>query len=323
MGVPPLVWIWVAAAVAVTAVLAFVAGMRYERGASRRALRRARKHLSRLVEVVFESLDSAHEACRSLQQFPHASLTPRQLEALRGQQRRLEETVGDILEEQKRRAESAAMRRLGVDPSLGDNGSSTAVVCDGGGGSIGAVPAEYTVSWQRDRTDDRSGLPDRICFDANLGAMLEAGSKAPGFGGLLLIKIDRFDQLRQRHGGREADGFLRKLAGAVLRSARDEDLLCRFADDTLALLMPSLSPETGRTLSHRIRQSVRNSHFRLNENGSEVLVTASFGYAASYPGDTAEHVLSRAGNALEKSQRRGRNQLHVHDGDTVVHCLAG
>ncbi len=49
-----------------------------------------------------------------------------------------------------------------------------------------------------------------------------------------------------------------------------------------------MAPLTGMKIAEKIRETVRNYHFRVDDNGPEVLVTASFGYANCGPGDSAD-----------------------------------
>ncbi len=79
----------------------------------------------------------------------------------------------------------------------------------------------------------------------------------------------------------------------------------------------------GTRLGQVVRDSVRNAHFRIDEIGPEVLLTASLGCTPCQPDEeNVELILNRAFAALSKSQRVGRNQLHIHDGATPVHCAA-
>lgn len=183
--------------------------------------------------------------------------------------------------------------------------------------------ADFEIDWQRQPEDSKSGIPNRAAFDDNLRALIAAGQNAGVDSGLLLIKVDKFDQLQTRYGNADAEAFLRKVVAVVCRAGRDEDLLCRYSTDMLALLMPQIDSKAGRVAAQKIRDSVRSSRFRLDADGPEVLITASFGYTVCDPDDNPDLVVNRAGNALAKSQRRGRNQLHLHDGSTLVHCLAG
>ena len=284
----------------VSAVVGFVSGIFYERAAARRALSRAGKHLSRLIEVVVQSLEAAQKACITLEKFPNLALSPKQLQRLESKQSSLLETVTRVVGSQQALVEAVAEQSASK-----------------------PKPAEFEIDWQRQPEDSKSGIPDRVAFDDNLRALLAAGQTANVDSGLLLIKVDKFDQLQSRYGTADAEAFLRKVVGVVCRAGRDEDLLCRYSTDMLALLMPQVDSAAGRVVAQKIRDSVRSCRFRLDATGPEVLITASFGYTVCDPADNPDLVVNRAGNALAKSQRRGRNQLHLHDGSTPVHCLAG
>ncbi len=176
--------------------------------------------------------------------------------------------------------------------------------------------------WQRSTLDTTTNLPDRAAFDVNLPLMLEAGSRAEQSSGLLLVRIDRMDQLKSRFGIAGADAFVKELAGMITKSTRAQDLSCRLSPDSFAVLIPSVDAESGRKLSQAVRNLVRVHNFRIYEGGPEVLVTASFGFTACPPHDSAESAIGRVGDALAQSMRKGRNQLHVYEGEAVVHCAA-
>jgi Amt family ammonium transporter len=140
---------------------------------------------------------------------------------------------------------------------------------------------------------------------------------------LLLIKVDKYPQLTSRFGEEAARKFVKTMASIVVRAQRDSDVICSYSSDTLAVLMPNVDEELGRRRAQVIRDSVCSYHFRLDESGPEVLVTASFGATCCLPHDNFDLTLNRAGNALARSQRKGRNQLHVHDGNVLSHCSVG
>jgi PleD family two-component response regulator len=108
----------------------------------------------------------------------------------------------------------------------------------------------------------------------------------------------------------------------VCRAARDDDLVCRCNSETLGIIFPGLDIDSGARLGRMIRDSIRNHHFHMGETGPEVIVTASLGCTPCRPDEDADLVLNRALDAVSKSQRLGRNQLHVHDGRGLVHCFA-
>ena len=123
-----------------------------------------------------------------------------------------------------------------------------------------------------------TGLPDRPMFDANLRLMLAEGAKTDLSSGLLLVTIDRREQLKSRFGIRGVDDFEKSIAAVIGRAIRKQDLVCRLTDDSYGILFPTVDIEGGRKLAQVVRNSVRLHTFRLNDIGPEVLVTASFGY---------------------------------------------
>lgn len=293
-------WVWAGITLFMTAVLGFAAGVCYARMSVKWAFRRAQTHLSNLYVMVLNTLETAQEACSLLEKFPNLLLTPEQTEQLDAKQTRLLDTVANIIVGQKELAQ----------PAVVDEGPKFQL-------------EDFTVEWTRSPEDFSAGVPDRTAFDASLCSLLELVSQTEVDSALLLIRVDKLDHLKVRFGTKGTDQFMRKMASVICLAIRDKDLVCRFSGDTFAVLMPGVQKENGVKLAQAIRDTVRNHHFRLEESGPEVLVTASFGHTPLHPEDNADLVLNRAGNALSKSQRRGRNQLHVFDGDILVHCIAG
>jgi two-component system, cell cycle response regulator len=292
------IWGGMAVALLLTAALGFVSGLLYARWSSQFALERAGRELTKLFQAVLRSLETAEQACGMLEKFPRLLLSEEQTARLDGRRRSLIETVNRVVEsrtqtlQQKEAAAARAWERL----------------------------EQFNVSFVRTPEDYTTKLPDRTAFDANLDAVLAAGQQSGHESGLLLVKIDRFDHLKKRFGRQGVEVFLQKMASVLCRAIREADLVCRVGEDTFGVLLPAVDGETGRDLADAIRTSVRQHHFRKEETGPEVLVTASFGYTTCQPGDDREFAMNRAGDAVEESQRRGRNQLHVHSGGAVAAC---
>jgi diguanylate cyclase (GGDEF)-like protein len=298
-AVPAGLWLWAALTLVLTAVLAFAGGIAFARMSSRRAIERARQHVARLVPIVLESLRTADDACRTLAGISAWGLSTTQLEQLAASRTRLLETWQQIdlrQQEQELQAELDAQRT--------------------------ARMAEFQARWTREPADEGTGLPDRSAFDANLQLVLSEGAQADVESGLLVVRIDRYDQLRKRFGLRGAQQIGERMARLLCRLIRDKDLVCRFAIDTFAVLMPGMDAASGDRLAATIRDTVRDHHFQLDKTGPEVFVTASFGYTSLRGDDSVELAVGRAVHALSRSERRGRNQLHLHDGNRVVHSAA-
>jgi diguanylate cyclase (GGDEF)-like protein len=293
-----LFWIWASATLIFATGLGFLAGIAYANRMTDRGLRKAAKTLTSLYALVLDSLENSRKIVALLEGFPRMALTREQVDQLDAKRGSLLDVVGRIIGTQRDTLAKQAVAQTKIAPK----------------------PKAFKMAWQRSTFDGHTNLPDRTAFDANLALMLEAGSKTEQQSGLLLLRIDRMDQLKSRFGIAGADAFVKELATVISQSVREQDLACRVGSDSFAVLIPSVDAESGRKLSQAIRGAVRVHNFRMHDGGPEVLVTASFGFTACPAHDSAEAALNRCGDALSQSTRKGRNQLHVHEGEAVVHC---
>jgi diguanylate cyclase (GGDEF)-like protein len=296
-----LFWVWAAATLLLASGLGFLAGLRYANRASDRGLRKAVKTLSSLYGLVLESLDNSRKIVTLLEGFPKVALSKEQVDQLDVKRTSLLDAVGRIIGTQR----AAFAKEAEVQPQ----------------GRSKTKP--FKTAWQRSTFDAPTNLLDKAAFDVNLPLMLDAGTRAEQSSGLLLVRIDRIDQLKSRFGIAGTDAFAKELAAVISHSIREQDVAFRIAVDSFAVLVPSVDVEGGRRLSQAIRNAVRVHNFRMHDGGPEVMVTASFGFTACPPHDSSEKALARAGDALSQSTRRGRNQLHVYEGEAVVYCAAG
>lgn len=295
---PTLVWAWAIASLLMASALGFAAGTAYANRSADRGFKKALKAISSLYALALDSLDKAQHLSSLLENYPGASLSQEQVDRLDSKRGSLVETVSRLITKQRESMAHQLEAKLKPKPM--------------------PIPLE----WERASLDAATGLPDRSMFDANLHAMLQAGAQADLSSGLLLVKIDRRDGLKSRFGIRGAEEIDKGVAHVISRSLREQDLVCRLTEDAFGILFPSVDGEVGQKLAQAVRNAVRFHTFRLNGVGPEVLVTASFGYTTCAPADHAETALSRASEALSRSTQRGRNQLHLAEGASFVHCAA-
>ncbi len=296
-----LFWAWIIASVMLALGLGFLAGVTYANRATDRGIRKASKTLASLYALVLDSLENSRRIVALLENFPKVALTKEQVDQLDTKRGFLTDMMGRLIGTQRDALAKQVETQAKPKPK--------------------SKPIKLT--WQRGTFDAHTNLPDRTAFDVNLAQMLDAGSRAEVPSGLLQIRIDRIDQLKSRFGIAGFDAFVKDLAAVMSQSVREQDLACRLAPDLFAILLPNVDAESGRKLSQAVRNAVRVHNFRTHDGGPEVLVTASFGFTPCPPHDSPEAALTRSGDALAQSARKGRNQLHAYEGEAVVHCAAG
>ena len=90
---------------------------------------------------------------------------------------------------------------------------------------------------------------------------------------LLLLDVDRFHLVNREHGQREGDRLLQALTHLLLLNLKPQDLVCRYAGDRFAILMPETSSAQAGQAARQLRQSVATlAHHTLA--GARIQVTA-------------------------------------------------
>jgi diguanylate cyclase (GGDEF)-like protein len=79
---------------------------------------------------------------------------------------------------------------------------------------------------------------------------------------LALFDIDGFHRINREHGQHEGDRVLQAVAHMLLLNLRNEDLLCRYAGDRFAVLMPGLAEGEARAAAaHLCRMVTQMRHY--------------------------------------------------------------
>lgn len=149
----------------------------------------------------------------------------------------------------------------------------------------------------RAQTDDLTGLLNHGTFQDYLERLVRDGSPF----GLIMLDLDDFRDVNNRMGHQAGDELLRKIAGSLVRSGRDSDLVFRYGGDEFAFLLPNADPAGVEQAAERARAAV---------SGVGRPVSASVG-VSNYPTDgaTAPEVLLAADRACFVAKRGGRDRV--------------
>jgi diguanylate cyclase (GGDEF)-like protein/putative nucleotidyltransferase with HDIG domain len=129
---------------------------------------------------------------------------------------------------------------------------------------------------------------------------------------LLLLDLDQFHLVNERHRHKTGDHVLTGLAGRLRGMIREIDLCARFGGDQFALILPHTYQKGGVDAAERLRQSVAAWSFHTPES-TELRLTASAGLAF-YPDDgtTPAELVQAAQDALAFAKSLGGNQIQLY-----------
>jgi len=109
---------------------------------------------------------------------------------------------------------------------------------------------------------------------------------------LVLLDIDGFHRINREHGQAEGDRVLQAVSHMLLLNLRSDDLLCRYAGDRFAVLMPGLPEAAARNAAQHLCAMV--AMMRHHAATGEVALTLrhSCAQADAVPGRTPDMVLA-------------------------------
>lgn len=158
------------------------------------------------------------------------------------------------------------------------------------------------------RTDTLTGLLNRRAFSASLSAEIARSERHGWPLSVLLLDIDHFKSINDGHGHAAGDIVLAKVAAALVREARNCDLVGRWGGEEFVVGLTGSSLEDARVAAERMRVALSALEIH-SEAGVRIPVTASFGVAGWEAGDHLDPLIERADHAMYAAKTGGRNRV--------------
>lgn len=154
-------------------------------------------------------------------------------------------------------------------------------------------------------TDDLTGLPNRRRAIDTLETLLQA--QAGGI--VLIVDIDHFKRINDRHGHATGDAVLRAVSHAWRGAIGERVMLGRLGGEEFVVIAPGGEASEARALAERLRAAV--TALDLSATLGVSPVTISIGATLLGPGDTVALALSRADAALYRAKEGGRDRVET------------
>jgi diguanylate cyclase (GGDEF)-like protein len=123
---------------------------------------------------------------------------------------------------------------------------------------------------------------------------------------VLMLDIDHFKQINDRHGHLVGDQVLKRLASTLRQPLRKTDLLARYGGEEFLVLLPVTDGATALDLGERVRAAAQT----MVTDTAGCSCTVSVGVSAVSKADTTfDQLLARADMALYQAKHAGRNRV--------------
>jgi two-component system cell cycle response regulator len=165
-------------------------------------------------------------------------------------------------------------------------------------------------------TDGLTGVYNQRYLRGHLKALADQAALAGGQLGVLMIDLDRFKSINDRHGHAAGDTALKLVADAIRQHVRVFDTVARYGGEEFVVVMPGATKAEGEAVAERLRCAIAGLHFIAN--GVPMALTVSIGVAAlpavlplgPHP-RLDEALLHAADAALYRAKAAGRNRVEV------------
>jgi two-component system, cell cycle response regulator len=158
-----------------------------------------------------------------------------------------------------------------------------------------------------------TGLYNRRHFQERFAAEVAVAHRHGRPLSLLMIDVDHFKRVNDKHGHLAGDEVLKTVARALQQGIRIEDILARFGGEEFVVLAREAELEEALSVAERLRQLVEVAQTRWDSNGESVpvgiTVTVSIGVAQLGEEETERDLFEAADQAVYRAKKNGRNRV--------------
>jgi diguanylate cyclase (GGDEF)-like protein/PAS domain S-box-containing protein len=158
------------------------------------------------------------------------------------------------------------------------------------------------------RKDPLTGIANRRAFMSLAEDLFRVFHSSRGKLSLLMVDIDHFKRINDKHGHSIGDEVIRRIAEALALEVRAADSVCRYGGEEFCIVLPNTMLDGAVVVAERIRNKIRLPGF------ARVPVTASFGVSSLECGaDALKDLIDQADQALYAAKRAGRDRVGRFD----------
>lgn len=153
-------------------------------------------------------------------------------------------------------------------------------------------------------TDELTGLFNRRRLMEVLSDETRRSQRLKHTFAALMVDVDHFKKYNDTFGHLAGDGVLTRVATILREAIREVDFVARYGGEEFLVMLPETAMPEAQEIAERIRNRIAEESF------SGRRITVSIG-VAEFPlhGQTPEHVIAAADEALYEAKREGRDRV--------------
>lgn len=154
--------------------------------------------------------------------------------------------------------------------------------------------------------DKLTGAFNRHKWEEQVQLQIALAARGDYYFGLVLLDVDYFKRVNDRHGHQTGDQLLQLLVAQIKQRIRSSDMLFRLGGEEFAILLPMQDSNSSYQLADNIRQRIED--LQCDDLPS---FTISAGVTSYLPEDDEVSLFKRADMGLYDAKGQGRNQVVV------------
>jgi diguanylate cyclase (GGDEF)-like protein len=159
------------------------------------------------------------------------------------------------------------------------------------------------------KTDFLTGLPNRRHLIEALGAELERSQRYGAPLAIMMIDIDHFKNINDRHGHLAGDQVIRIVGQIIKDSMRRPDTVARYGGEEFMLLLPSTEREGAMVVAERLLHRVASTPVHVGTAALTCTVSIGLICFPETPYKSLDEVLSLADKRMYEAKTAGRNRV--------------
>ena len=169
-------------------------------------------------------------------------------------------------------------------------------------------------------TDLLTGLSNRRAGMEDLDKAWSVSLRADQPVAALVIDVDHFKMINDRHGHAVGDLVLQEVAKALQASARKHDNVSRLGGEEFLVICRNADPRSAMLAAERLRKMVRA--LKINFEGVDIQISVSVGMASREVGmENADDMVRGADKALYAAKHAGRDRVCLYS-QGKTHCVS-